>query len=103
MTRKAANKVVKEVAEKQIESAQADDYAATLLAEAIETIRKIHTGEICDEQQEMDESGNWKVTRRTSRAADRQRAAEKLIDMYGETKAEPIKIELVGGAEDFAD
>lgn len=103
LTKKAAAKVTKAAADQQIESAQADDYAATLLAEAIETIRKIHTGEICDEQQEMDANGEWRTTRRTSRAADRQRAAEKLIEMYGETKAEPIKIELVGGAEEFAD
>lgn len=103
LTRKAAAKAVKVVAEQQIESAQADDYAATLLAEAIETIRKIHTGEICDEQQELDENGEWRTTKRTSRAADRQRAAEKLIDMYGDGKTEPIRIELVGGAEDLAD
>lgn len=103
LTRKAANKVVKEVADKQIESAQADDYAATLLAEAIETIRKIHTGEICDEQQELGEDGEWKVTRRTSRAADRQRAAEKIIEMYGGATNNTVRVELIGGAEDLAD
>lgn len=106
MEKEAYNRAAQAVADQRVEAAKvdanADDYVATLVSEAVDTIRKIHTGEICDESRELDENGEWKVTKMTSRAADRQRAAEKIIEMYGGTTDNAIRVELIGGAEDLS-
>lgn len=85
--------------------AKTADDAESMRAFIIENLKKIVSGEICDETSEYDAEGNLVRSKKTKKAADVKDAMAKLAEFYGvQTEQVDQKITVVfQGADEYGD
>lgn len=100
--RAGADQAAEECAEKLIDATKTAKNTADILESAAIALAEIITGERKDRTVDKDAQGNIIRIRETQSTAAVIQAIKLLNDMYGD-HAEPIRIELVGDADDMAD
>lgn len=103
--RASMHEAAKEIAKDIVSEHQADMDAAALLAVATKAIIDIANGPGAYEvTYESDyKTGEWVPVKKVYKPSERRAAAEDLQRLYGQRQQAPIKIELVGGADELAD
>lgn len=100
--RTGADQAAEACAEKLIDATKTAQNAADIIESAAIALAQIISGERKDITVDKDSKGNIIRTRETQSTTAVIQAIKLLNDMYGD-HTEPIRIELVGGAEDLAD